>query len=155
MLTGITAALVTWLVIGLLLPPASAAYRNGKRFDPGHEMTRGAEGAPAELDRVSVWLAQWDVAVTVYRQEGKPLHAQGQAEISLMNRGQALMESLYSGGRDPYELATPTTSLSDKDLALRYYAVSLHSSDDPKMIAEAGRRVEALRRATEQKSENE
>ncbi len=39
--------------------------------------------------------------------------------------------------------------------AIRYYADSLRLSDDPKMIAEAGRRVEALRRATERKSENE
>ena len=53
-------------LFGLTLASSvSAEYRNGSRFDPGREMTARAEGAPAELDRVTGFVGQWDVEIVL------------------------------------------------------------------------------------------
>lgn len=106
-MTQIRALTLISTVIAALATAASAEYRNGKRFDPAREMTARAPGAPEELDRVISYLGQWDVEMVRYPQDQEPVAAVGQAEITLMNRGHGLMESLYLpdvGGRDLAEL---------------------------------------------------
>ncbi len=79
--------------------------RDGRRFDPGRDMTQRAAGAPEALDRVTGFLGQWDVEVrrpVPAGAEGEPVRAKGRAEITFMNRGHALMERFHTadfGGR--------------------------------------------------------
>lgn len=95
------------LLIGLVsADQASGAWRNGKRFDPGTAMTERAPGAPEQLDRVTGFLGQWDVEVKTFSGEAEPKTARGQAEITFINRGHALMESFYSDDYDGHRYAS-------------------------------------------------
>jgi hypothetical protein len=114
---------------------ASADYRNGARFDPGREMTRRAEGAPEELDRVTSFVGQWDVEIVSQRQEKGAIRASGQAEITFMNRGHGLLESFYSEAFDGHELAA-VHFLGFNPASQRWFLAGADSWDEHAWVAD-------------------
>jgi len=125
-------ALALWLLAPVL---AAAEVRNGKHFDPGREMTQRAEGAPAELDRVTRFIGQWDVDVVMPRTEGEPVQAKGRSEITFMNRGHALMENFHSADFDGHALAA-LRFLGFNPAAQRWFLGGADSWDEQAWVAD-------------------
>lgn len=132
------------LGVGLSLAASlSAEYRNGSSFDPGGEMTARAEGAPAELDRVTGFLGQWDVEIARPRPEGQTVKARGSAEITFMNRGHALLENFYSEDLDGHELAA-LHFLGFNPASQRWFLAGADSWDEHAWVADGGFLGDAL-----------
>lgn len=130
--------LFTAIAIALLVSSASFAdNRNGIRFDPGREMSARAEGAPEELDRVTLFVGQWDVEIVRPQAEGEAIKASGTAEISFMNRGHALMESFHFGDIDGHEL-TGLHFLGFNPGSQRWYLAGADSWDEHAWVADGG-----------------
>ncbi len=93
---------ITFVLIFLSLTPllaettatetTVAEIRDGRLHDPGATMTAPAEGAPADLARLTPLVGQWDVEVEQMRPDAEPLVSQGISHITFMNRGHGLME---------------------------------------------------------------
>jgi len=131
-------------LLGLLLASSvSAEYRNGIRFDPGREMTTRAEGAPAELDRVTGFVGQWDVEIVQPQPEGDAIQATGLAEITFMNRGHALMENLYSESFDGHEFAA-LQFLGFNPASQRWFLAGADSWDQHAWVADGDFKGDAL-----------
>ncbi|MEM8932080.1 MAG: hypothetical protein AAGE94_12950 [Acidobacteriota bacterium] len=74
---------------------AAVSLRDGRLFDPGVTMTTPAEGAPAELARLTPFVGDWDVEMDVIRPgpDGPTvLQSTGRAKVTFMNRGHAVLE---------------------------------------------------------------
>jgi len=86
---------IALVLIGTPVAARDVTLRDGMRFDPGAGMTERAPGAPPELDRVTSSLGSWDVSYVLYH-DGAPVDtASGQARITFMNRGHALLERFF------------------------------------------------------------
>ncbi len=81
----------------------SQTLRDGKLFDPGTRMANRAETAPAELDKMSFYIGQWDVEFEVFQQDTVSASGVAKATVTYMNRGHSIMERLhapdFSGGK--------------------------------------------------------
>lgn len=71
----------------------ASAIRDGRIHDPGLAMEQPAEKAPEELAKLVPWLGTWKVEMTVQRPgQEEVLRSEGVGQLSLMNRGHAVME---------------------------------------------------------------
>lgn len=102
-------ALVPALAL-LLVVPAAAEPRNGRRYDSGAGMTARAPGAPAELDRAAFLLGDWDVEIEIPGAGGESRRIAAEARITFMNRGHGLMETLRAADWDG--AGTPRSELA-------------------------------------------
>ena len=83
--------LSTLLIMCMTAVSSAQELRDGKLFDSGVTMTKRAEGVSPELDKVSFMIGQWDVSTTNYKQDGSSTTTNGNASITYMNKGHALM----------------------------------------------------------------
>ncbi|MBC13003.1 MAG: hypothetical protein CMM85_08555 [Rhodothermaceae bacterium] len=79
------------LAAALVALPA-LAQTDGRLHDQGHALTDRSPRADGRLDAARPLLGTWDVAVTTFPTDTTTHTATGQAEITYMNRGYALME---------------------------------------------------------------
>lgn len=129
------------LALVLSLPdPAASGLRDGERFDPGTTMAARAEGAPAELDRMTWMLGHWSVAYTRHVREDSSYTASGRADVTFMNRGHSLMERFHCADFDGSGHERNTLSFIVHNEAQRTWGIGIADSWRENIVVYSGER---------------